>query len=164
MTQQKHGLAITFSALALKCSTPRVRFRTSKGKAMASTTTCILCFEVLHREKNKGNDFNLVAGKGETNVEQELQLLGVYVVPTSKHICRKCSGLIKRRVGHRKKFEDINREIGQLYHEGYAKNIVNLNVRPAKRAMFDETLAEEVNAKKPFISQKELMTTVGPET
>ena len=75
---------------------------------MASTTTGILCFEVLHREKNKGNDFNLIAGKGETSVEQELQLLGVNVVPTSKYICRKCLGLIKRRVGHRKKLEEIS--------------------------------------------------------
>ena len=86
---------------------------------MATTTTCILCFEVLHREKNKGNDFNLVAGKGETNIEQELTLLSVYVAPTSKYICRKCLGLIKRRAGHRKKLEDIDHEVIKLYHEGY---------------------------------------------
>lgn len=126
---------------------------------MATTTTCILCFQVLHREKNKGNDFNLVAGKGETNIENELQLLNVYIVPTSKYICRKCLGLIKRRVGHRKKLEDIDREIGQLYHEGYTKNITEFNQRSAKRALFDETLAEEVSAKKPLTSHEESTTT-----
>eukprot|EP00112_Aurelia_sp_Birch-Aquarium-sp1_P026280 Seg9236.1 transcript_id=Seg9236.1/GoldUCD/mRNA.D3Y31 product="hypothetical protein" protein_id=Seg9236.1/GoldUCD/D3Y31 len=136
----------------------RPRASEVQGEAIAKTTTCILCFEILLREKNKGNYFNLVAGKGETNIENELQLLSVYVVPTSKYICRKCLGLIKRRAGHWKKLEDIDHEIGQLYHKGSTKNIIDFNQRPAKRALFNEALCEEVSSKKPFPSHHEEST------
>ena len=65
---------------------------------------CILCF--VEFSKLKYSDYHLIDGHGEFCAEKELLLLDFVVKPTSKHICKQCLMLVKRRQASKKKLKE----------------------------------------------------------
>ena len=78
-----------------------------------ASVDCILCCTVL----TKGNDRNLVKGKGEISPITEINDLDFVVHNTSSYICRSCLRLLQQRRNLKKKIGDLNEKLLIKYQE-----------------------------------------------
>ena len=102
--------------------------------------SCILCF--VEFSKLKYSDYNLIDGNDEFCAKKELLLLDFVVKPTSKHICKQCLRLVKRRQASRKKLKEIDNELFSKYKTAASKNGITVKLKSSKRALFDDGVAE----------------------
>ena len=100
----------------------------------------ILCF--VEFSKLKYSDYNLIDGNGEFCVKKELLRLDFVVKPTSKHICKQCLRLVKRRQASRKKLKEIDNELFSKYKTAASKNGITVKPKSSKPALFDDGVAE----------------------
>eukprot|EP00794_Sanderia_malayensis_P009643 gene9643-10630_t len=117
--------------------------------------SCVFCFSSL----NKLNERNLVVGRGDFNVCQQLQSLP-FVVRTeiSKYICRKCLGLLKKRNNLKHNLEELESNLFSDYRSRCHQRGITLKIKSPSKRWVPET-NQQIMSVKPIKQDKTCQTT-----
>eukprot|EP00794_Sanderia_malayensis_P008410 gene8410-9308_t len=107
------------------------RCSVSYSLIMSSIPSCVFCFVSL----TKPNERNLVESRGDFQVAREIESLQ-FVVRTeiSRHLCRKCLGLFKKRHSLKEKLKELDRDLLHGYRNHCTQRGIPVKMKnPVKR-------------------------------